>query len=1290
MKIALLPGGFKPPHLGHYNMAKYLADFADNVIVRIGQKEREGIGAPLALEVWNFYKEFDPDPRAQKLTISIAQSPSPVKDVYDFVEKIAPEGSTVILGLGEKDATDGRYNSIPKFAEPRNIKAEIELVPPQAGGISGTRMREIIKSNDKTEFFKYIPEFLPEEIKEEIWTKLVDTTMSTNIDERVSFQSDIDIEDIEFIDAQADADMDPVDVDLTSQHFFDRLNDPRNYPNIELDELELFFAKLADKKEEFIEFLNQYKIVVAKDRQTDINIPFMKLANKAIAKTIMRKRNFQTSDPVLPLEEFMGGTMNKEEMAKHMANMKKLRKFFSKQGDQMTQVPTDLTKGLKRKLYEKLGIQRGTIESEVQFLSREILELFKQNIGEPFEAGEIEGYIEGSEVVLEYEVEVKFIPNDGIPGYSFDASTDDEDIEIEITYNPGSFPAEFNNLNAELKETLRHEIEHITQFGFDLKGGFEQYKGKIDFYKYLLLTHEIPAFVRGLYKRAKVKKMSLIDTFDEFFEEYEESFNSSEEINQVRNVWLDWARSNLPDAQLDENYPPYKANQVQQTRYRASDTFTNDPKKAKKLGYLEDNAIDESYIKDLMVKVKQAAQLQRQDFKEFFPLLKKWKDKAITDDENQQLKTLLVDLLKTVGIVITAPVMGITVSMLLSTLIKKISKGKYTFLAPSKIAAALEENTYLNEVSAFTWGAINDIFRKTIDQRLYNDGDGIIWLKPFNTKEGFEARRKMIFNRIRKKGGLGGVYHYDIDNIYDDIWHKLKDLPYNYKGPIHKRLYTDEAHEEFRQKIYNNLGINEGRDPKVGTGKKPKGSGRRLYTDENPKDTVKVKFSTRQDIVDTLSKKSFKSKSHARQSQIINLIHQRVRAAHSRAKDPAVKKRLKTALDYITKRKEASKRKTQRMRKEGLFSQDWWLDIITEEILNEGGAAGHMAHPFDLPNVKTGKDLIKSFEQAADSLKRTPGSVKIDGVNASIRLVNFDGKRTFAMDRGSKKALDLRGVTKADLEDRFGAGHGMIKSGGDVLDIFNAALPSIQEELNALGLIDDPNVMFNMEYVSGKSNVQDYGKNFLAIHGLLKIETKEVQGARKILTKRVTSEKPFAQSDMDELLKKLEPFAKKKGFEIYGSVPTTFTKDPDFKSVLNTRYTIDTAEGDQTKTLAQWLDGVTNIPKTDRLKMNIEETDSIKDVGALSKQVYFAVFGGENVDSLFSDEQEVNKAIQGATTYLATEKLGDAILDVLDSPMGSVNDHEGVVIRDDKISPKPFKVTGKFITGGVSSDFQKK
>jgi hypothetical protein len=126
----------------------------------------------------------------------------------------------------------------------------------------------------------------------------------------------------------------------------------------------------------------------------------------------------------------------------------------------------------------------------------------------------------------------------------------------------------------------------------------------------------------------------------------------------------------------------------------------------------------------------------------------------------------------------------------------------------------------------------------------------------------------------------------------------------------------DELTDEEKEEVFNILRpvVKESKDPKKGTGKKPEGSSRRLYTDEDPKDTVGIKFSTRQDIVDTLNKASFKAKSHARQSQIINLIHQRVRAAYGRAKDPKVKKRLKTGLDYITNKKEASKKKTQRLK----------------------------------------------------------------------------------------------------------------------------------------------------------------------------------------------------------------------------------------------------------------------------------------------------------------------------------------------------------------------------------------
>ena len=52
------------------------------------------------------------------------------------------------------------------------------------------------------------------------------------------------------------------------------------------------------------------------------------------------------------------------------------------------------------------------------------------------------------------------------------------------------------------------------------------------------------------------------------------------------------------------------------------------------------------------------------------------------------------------------------------------------------------------------------------------------------------------------------------------------------------------------------------KEPKKGSGKKPKGSSRRLYTDENPKDTVSVKFKTPSDVRETFSSASFLSLIH--------------------------------------------------------------------------------------------------------------------------------------------------------------------------------------------------------------------------------------------------------------------------------------------------------------------------------------------------------------------------------------------------------------------------------------------
>jgi hypothetical protein len=66
-------------------------------------------------------------------------------------------------------------------------------------------------------------------------------------------------------------------------------------------------------------------------------------------------------------------------------------------------------------------------------------------------------------------------------------------------------------------------------------------------------------------------------------------------------------------------------------------------------------------------------------------------------------------------------------------------------------------------------------------------------------------------------------------------------------------------------------------DPKVGTGKKPKGSGRRLYTDENPKDTVPIKFATVADAKATIAKVKRIKKPYARKIQILTVAEQRAK-----------------------------------------------------------------------------------------------------------------------------------------------------------------------------------------------------------------------------------------------------------------------------------------------------------------------------------------------------------------------------------------------------------------------------
>lgn len=341
-----------------------------------------------------------------------------------------------------------------------------------------------------------------------------------------------------------------------------------------------------------------------------------------------------------------------------------------------------------------------------------------------------------------------------------------------------------------------------------------------------------------------------------------------------------------------------------------------------------------------------------------------------------------------------------------------------------------------------------------------------------------------------------------------------------------------------------------------------------------------------------------------------------------------------------------------------------------------GGAAGHMKHPFDI--ATNGYDLHNMFVRAYTHVQNnnTNACVKIDGLNISVKLVNGSARlgKEFALDRGSAKDLDVLGVTKNDLKARFNAGHGMIAKGGVVLDILNQAIPKIKKELKLLGMWDDNNLVLNMEYVEGKSNVQDYGCNFLAIHGLL--------GMKFVTNKRRASyEVDYAASTMQSLINKLDVVANDFGFKVLGSVGVENITEPNFDVELNKSYTVCYSKHNKvTKTLRDWLYAVKVVPHN--VKVNLKDG---RKVDALSKEVFVSILEGVNLQEYI--EGDYTNAVNGFVCYLATMKLGEAFLKAYTSKLGNVNEQEGLVVRN--MYKEPFKITGSFIVRGMESCFQK-
>jgi cytidyltransferase-like protein len=145
--IALFPGAFKPPHKGHFSVVKDLADQADEVVVLISPKQREGISAEESFAAWELYDTLLPDNVSFRIAVE-----SPVSETYDVIKNNPDTKFIVAFGKGEAD----RFKQIQTTDKYPN--ATVYDAGEAEQGINATGLRNALGSNQNIE------EFLPDGI----------------------------------------------------------------------------------------------------------------------------------------------------------------------------------------------------------------------------------------------------------------------------------------------------------------------------------------------------------------------------------------------------------------------------------------------------------------------------------------------------------------------------------------------------------------------------------------------------------------------------------------------------------------------------------------------------------------------------------------------------------------------------------------------------------------------------------------------------------------------------------------------------------------------------------------------------------------------------------------------------------------------------------------------------------------------------------------------------------------------------------------------------------------------
>jgi hypothetical protein len=129
-------------------------------------------------------------------------------------------------------------------------------------------------------------------------------------------------------------------------------------------------------------------------------------------------------------------------------------------------------------------------------------------------------------------------------------------LHVEVPKDPEARRLGMSDLVPEIKNIVRHEIEHVTQNKFkdrERQGFFSnkrRYPEDIEYYEYLMEPYEVEAYVRGLYKKAKTLKQPLNVLLNAWWDYLESVEVHPDEIRAVKNAWIAYAKKHLPQTPL--------------------------------------------------------------------------------------------------------------------------------------------------------------------------------------------------------------------------------------------------------------------------------------------------------------------------------------------------------------------------------------------------------------------------------------------------------------------------------------------------------------------------------------------------------------------------------------------------------------------------------------------------------------------------------------------------------------------------------------------------------------------